>query len=101
MEQALKKRYTKQGKEPFLHEKFQMDIAVSQCAATGTINGDCCGWQDLGDGRTALVISDGMGKGKRAAAESLLVSVNKNGEDVAKAAEEAQASAEQAIADMQ
>lgn len=73
MEQALKKRYTKQGKEPFLHEKFQMDIAVSQCAATGTINGDCCGWQDLGDGRTALVISDGMGKGKRAAAESLLV----------------------------
>ena len=34
-------------------------------------------------------------------AESLLVSVNKNGEDVAKAAEEAQASAEQAIADMQ
>lgn len=34
-------------------------------------------------------------------AESLLVSVNKNGEDVAKAAKEAQASAEQAIADMQ
>ena len=34
-------------------------------------------------------------------AESFLVNVNKNGEDVAKAAEEAQAAAEQAIADMQ
>lgn len=55
------------------HEKFRMEIAASQCAAAGSINGDCCGWQDLGDGRTALVISDGMGKGKRAAAESLLV----------------------------
>ncbi len=34
-------------------------------------------------------------------AESFLVNVNKNGEDVAKAAEQAQAAAEQAIADMQ
>lgn len=34
-------------------------------------------------------------------AESFLVNVNKNGEDVAKAAEQAQAAADQAIADMQ
>lgn len=54
-------------------EKFHMDIAVSQCAATGEINGDCCGWHDIGNGRTVMVISDGMGKGKKAAAESLMV----------------------------
>ena len=50
-----------------------MDIAVSQCAASGSINGDCCGWQDIGDGRVAMVVSDGMGKGKKAASESLMV----------------------------
>ena len=33
-------------------------------------------------------------------AEAMFVAVNKNGEDVSKAAEEAQAAAEQAIADM-
>lgn len=72
MEQALQKRSCDREEES-KNEKFQMDISASQCAAAGAINGDCCGWQDLGDGRTALVISDGMGKGKRAAAESLLV----------------------------
>jgi len=56
-----------------MHEKFDAQIAVSQCAAAGTINGDCCGWRDIGDGRVAMVVSDGMGKGKKAAAESLLV----------------------------
>ena len=74
MEQALQKKSCEQEDEEHKNEKFQMDISASQCAAAGAINGDCCGWQDLGDGRTALVISDGMGKGKRAAAESLLVS---------------------------
>lgn len=54
-------------------EKIHMKIAVSQCAASGNINGDCCGWQDIGDGRTVMIISDGMGKGKKAAAESLMV----------------------------
>jgi len=54
-------------------EKVSLEIAVSQIAATGTINGDCCGWDDIGNGRVAMIISDGMGKGKRAAAESLLV----------------------------
>ena len=73
MEQALQKRSCDHEDEGSKNEKFKMDISASQCAAAGTINGDCCGWQDLGDGRTALVISDGMGKGKRAAAESLLV----------------------------
>ena len=55
------------------HERFQVDLAISQCAASGAINGDCCGWQDIGDGKTAMVVSDGMGKGKKAAAESLMV----------------------------
>ena len=55
------------------NEKFDIDIAISQCAATGSINGDCCGWQDIGGGRIAMVVSDGMGKGKKAAAESLMV----------------------------
>ncbi len=54
-------------------ERFDMDIAVSQCAASGSINGDCCGWQDIGDDRVAMVVSDGMGKGKKAASESLMV----------------------------
>lgn len=54
-------------------EKLKVDISASQYAASGTINGDCCGWQDIGDGRTVMVVSDGMGKGKKAAAESLLV----------------------------
>lgn len=54
-------------------EKLAIDISASQYAASGTINGDCCGWQDIGDGRTVMVVSDGMGKGKKAAAESLLV----------------------------
>ena len=54
-------------------EKFSVDIAVSQCAASGAINGDCCGWQEIGDGKIAMVVSDGMGKGKKAAAESLMV----------------------------
>lgn len=56
-----------------VHEKIQIDLAISQCAASGAINGDCCGWQDIGDGKTAMVVSDGMGKGKKAAAESLMV----------------------------
>lgn len=55
------------------HEKFDVDISVSQCAAAGDINGDCCGWQDIGDGKVAMIVSDGMGKGKKAAAESLMV----------------------------
>lgn len=54
-------------------ERLRIDIAISQCAASGLINGDCCGWQDIGNGRTAMVVSDGMGKGKKAAAESLMV----------------------------
>lgn len=54
-------------------EKLKVDISASQYAASGTINGDCCGWQDIGGGRTVMVVSDGMGKGKKAAAESLLV----------------------------
>ena len=54
-------------------EKYDLDIAVSQCAAAGTINGDCCGWNEIGDDRMAMVLSDGMGKGKKAAAESLMV----------------------------
>lgn len=53
--------------------KFQIKVAVSQCAATGDINGDCCGWQEIGEQKVALVVSDGMGKGKKAAAESLMV----------------------------
>ncbi|MEE0773162.1 MAG: SpoIIE family protein phosphatase [Anaerovoracaceae bacterium] len=55
------------------NEKYDVDIAISQCAASGGINGDCCGWQDIGGNRTVMVISDGMGKGKKAAAESLMV----------------------------
>lgn len=54
-------------------EKLEFDIAVSQCAAVGEINGDCCGWHNIGEGRIAMVVSDGMGKGKKAAAESLMV----------------------------
>lgn len=53
--------------------RFDVDVAVSQCAATGMINGDCCGWQDIGCGKFAMVVSDGMGKGKKAASESLMV----------------------------
>lgn len=53
--------------------KIEMKIAISQCAASGNINGDCCGWQELDDGRIVMVVSDGMGKGKKAAAESLMV----------------------------
>lgn len=53
--------------------KINVDIALSQQAATGNICGDCCGWDDIGNNKFALIISDGMGKGKRAAAESLLV----------------------------
>lgn len=55
------------------NEKYDVEIAISQCAASGGINGDCCGWQDIGGNRTVMVISDGMGKGKKAAAESLMV----------------------------
>lgn len=55
------------------NEKLDVNIAISQCAAAGVINGDCCGWQDIGGGRIAMVVSDGMGKGKKAAAESLMV----------------------------
>lgn len=54
-------------------ERFDVDIAVSQWAAAGDINGDCCGWQEIGDGKVVMVVSDGMGKGKKAAAESLMV----------------------------
>lgn len=57
----------------YRREKMDIDVAVSQCAASGTINGDCCGWQEIGDGKVVLIVSDGMGKGKKAAAESLMV----------------------------
>jgi serine phosphatase RsbU (regulator of sigma subunit) len=68
----LKIGSTAEGKHN-VREKFQMDISISQLAASGLINGDCCGWSDIGRGRTAMVVSDGMGKGKKAAAESLMV----------------------------
>lgn len=61
------------NKRSLIHDKFDVDISVLQCAASGAINGDCCGWQDIGDGKIAMVVSDGMGKGKKAAAESLMV----------------------------
>jgi len=66
---------SRQGRKAARKEsyKFNVNIAVSQCAASGAINGDCCGWQDIGDGRVVMVVSDGMGKGKKAAAESLMV----------------------------
>lgn len=66
---------SKKGKKFAKNEsyRFEVNIAISQCAAAGVINGDCCGWQDLGDGRLVMVVSDGMGKGKKAAAESLMV----------------------------
>lgn len=66
---------SRQGKRLARKEncRLEVDIAISQCAATGAINGDCCGWQELGDGRVVMVVSDGMGKGKKAAAESLMV----------------------------
>ncbi|MDO4746084.1 MAG: SpoIIE family protein phosphatase [Bacillota bacterium] len=54
-------------------DKLSVEIAVSQRAATGIINGDCSGWQDIGEGKVAMILSDGMGKGKKAAAESLMV----------------------------
>lgn len=54
-------------------EKMSLEIGISQCAASGEINGDCCGWEDIGGGKTAMMISDGMGKGKKAASESLMV----------------------------
>ena len=61
------------GKKRSIPLKFDMDIAVSQCAASGLINGDCCGWDQLSDDRIVMVLSDGMGKGKKAASESLMV----------------------------
>lgn len=61
------------NKASVISEKIDMKIAISQCAASGNINGDCCGWQELDDGRMVMVVSDGMGKGKKAAAESLMV----------------------------
>ena len=66
---------SRQGRKAASREqdRFDISIAISQCAASGAINGDCCGWQDLGDGRVVMVVSDGMGKGKKAAAESLMV----------------------------
>lgn len=66
---------SRQGRKAASRERdrFDIDIAISQCAASGVINGDCCGWQELGDGRAVMVVSDGMGKGKKAAAESLMV----------------------------
>ena len=67
----LRSRAGRRSKEQ--NFKFDADIAASQCAALGGINGDCCGWQDIGDGRIAIVLSDGMGKGKKAATESLMV----------------------------
>ncbi|MGN0703683.1 MAG: SpoIIE family protein phosphatase [Lentihominibacter sp.] len=66
-------RRSHRGKVRHTSEKFDVEIAVSQCAAAGSINGDCCGWNEIGDDRVAMVLSDGMGKGKKAAAESLMV----------------------------
>lgn len=70
------RRKTKEELKSSVHlvsEKFDTEVAAAQCAAAGEINGDCCGWQDISDGRSVLVISDGMGKGKKAATESLMV----------------------------
>ncbi|NLD19549.1 MAG: SpoIIE family protein phosphatase [Clostridiales bacterium] len=68
-----KVREAEKGVRRTKQEKYSVGIGVSQCAAKGTINGDHCGWQDIGNGRIAMIISDGMGKGKKAATESLMV----------------------------
>lgn len=61
---------------------LKIDVAVSQKSAMGNMtgkdsnkeeNGDSCSWQEIGKDKVALVISDGMGKGRKAASESRLV----------------------------
>lgn len=69
--------YWRFGKKRLL----RVDIAVKQKSAaeiagkTGmsSDNGDGFGWEEVGDNKIALLISDGMGKGARAATESALV----------------------------
>ena len=63
---------------------LRVDVAVTQKSAAefgGAVegnsdNGDSFGWEEIGKNKIALVISDGMGKGTKAATESSLVTKN-------------------------
>lgn len=51
--------------------RYQLVVDVAQAVADGaSVSGDCFRRVDLRDGRVALIISDGMGSGERAAMES-------------------------------
>lgn len=53
-------------------ERYRAEPAWSGYAKNQGISGDSCMWEELPDGTLALVLSDGMGTGKRAASESNL-----------------------------
>lgn len=53
--------------------KYRTVQGVSDYARGREVSGDSCIFRELSDGRTVMVISDGMGKGRAAAAESSLV----------------------------
>ncbi|MEG2323336.1 MAG: SpoIIE family protein phosphatase [Anaerovoracaceae bacterium] len=52
--------------------KYSVENGWAGYARNLTVSGDSSMWEDLEDGRFAMVISDGMGKGEKAAAESTL-----------------------------
>ena len=54
-----------------LAERFQVETGVAAIAkAASQVSGDTCVVQPVGQGRTALILSDGMGSGEAAAAGS-------------------------------
>lgn len=53
-----------------LRKKKSLAVAASGCSGSSERCGDSHGWTRLGDGRYAIVISDGTGKGELAAKES-------------------------------
>lgn len=71
--QALMGIMKELGQAQTVDSKYSVEQAWSGYARNLGVSGDSYLWEDLEDGRFAIVLSDGMGKGQQAAAESSLV----------------------------
>lgn len=68
---AMSQLYQKK-EEPVRKKWRQQQAASAGYAGTYERCGDCCLWENLPDGKFAIAVSDGMGKGEHAARESSL-----------------------------
>ena len=73
---AMSQLYNKKEEPVFVKRRRQQQAAVAGYAGSDERCGDYCLWENLPDGKFAVALSDGMGKGEHAAQESHLAATS-------------------------